>query len=378
MNSTVLQIVLRLQWRLCAVGRAAARFRPDRADYYLYLSRVLSDAQGASTLLRIFQRDALRFGGEPRGVLSRHWARRYQDQGADLALTWRGTLPPGDLLLIGAAAQAGGAGALEQALADAARLAGRARANRRQFLLTVAAGLISLALALAVVIAVPVYFLPLLHKAFSFVPLDMWGAKGRALMSFGRWVQDFWPAVLVSVLLPAGAIAACKDRWCGPWRQWLDGRLLPCRLYRDARAAEFLATLCALLRRRGNVTLTLRQGLTLIRQRSSPWLTFHCDSMLRALEEGGDAAGGQVLASGLLRRQDVFYLTDMMEALGADQGLQLAGARIEAAIDSAVAHSAQTLRTAMLAGGCATVFALASWMALTIAELKSATALVFA
>ncbi|MDP3136988.1 MAG: hypothetical protein Q8N17_11745 [Burkholderiaceae bacterium] len=378
MNSVALQLSLWLQWRLSAVGRAAAHFRRDRHDYYLYLSRVLSDAHGASTLLRIFQRDAQRFAGEPRGVLSRHWARRYQEQGADLALTWRGTLPPGDLLLIGAAAQAGGAGALEQALADAARLAGRAQASRRQFLLTVAAGLISLAIALAVIVAVPVYFLPLLHKAFSFVPLDMWGAKGRALMSFGRCVQDFWLPVLAALLLPAGLIAVCKDHWCGPGRQWLDRRLLPCRLYRDARAAEFLATLCALLRRRGNVTLTLRQGLTLIRQRSSPWLAFHCDSMLRALDEGGEAAGGQVLASGLLRREDVFYLTDMMEALGVDHGLQLAGTRIEAAIDSAVARSARTLRAAMLLGGCATVFALASWMALAIAELKSATALVFA
>lgn len=378
MNDRILPVVPWLQWRLSALGRAAVRFRRDRHDYYLYLSRILADAHGSSTLLRIFQRDALRFEGEPRGVLSRHWARRYQDQGADLALTWRGTLPPGDLLLIGAAAQAGAAGALEQALADAARLAGRARASRRQFLLTAGAGLVSLALALAVILAVPVYFLPLLQKAFSFVPPDMWGARGRALMSFGRWVQVLWLPALASILLLTLAVAWWKDRWYGPWRQWLDGRLLPCRLYRDARAAEFLATLCALLRRRGNVTLTLRQGLVLIRQRSSPWLAFHCDGMLRALDEGGDAAGGRLLASGLLRREDVFYLADMMEALGVDQGLQLAGARIEAAIDNAVAHSAQTLRAAMLAGGCATVFALASWMAWTITELKSATALVFA
>lgn len=378
MNGLLLRVAQWLQWRLSAVGRAAARFRRDRCDYYLYLSRVLTDAHGASTLLRIFQRDALRFSGEPRGVLSQHWARRYQDQGADLALTWHGTLPCGDLLLIGVAAQAGGAGALEQALADAARLAGRARASQRQFLLTVAAGLVSLVLALTVILAVPVYFLPLLQKAFSFVPLDMWGTKGRALMSLGRWVQDFWSLVLGAALLLAGATAWGKDRWCGPWRQWLDGRLLPFRLYRDARAAEFLATLCALLRRRGNVTLTLRQGLTSIRQRSSPWLAFHCDGMLRALAEGGDGSGGLLLTSGLLRREDVFYLADMMDALGVDQGLQLAGTRIEAAIDSAVAHSAQTLRAAMLAGGCATVFALASWMAWVITELKSATALVFA
>ena len=365
-----------LQWRCSPLGRAAVAFRKSRYDYYLYLGQLLRDSRGKSTMVDIFWKDVERFGSKPRGVLARHWSEQHQD-GADLLTTWTGTIPEQDLMVIGAAVRAGGAGAIEDALDDAARLAKRGEDSKSQFLSTIVVGFVALGLAAGVIAGAPLFFLPLMQKSFSFVPLDMWGPRGLALIAFSKFISTWGPVVAAALvgLIVAGFIAL--PRWTGPMRAKLDLFFLPYRLYRDARAAEFLATLAAVLKKRGNVSLNMREGLELIRSGAGIWLADHCSRMLDVLSEPGAHNDADVLDSGLLSKDSVYYVADMMEALGPDEGLQVAGLRIETQIENAIAKAAKRLRLVMLLTGVCAVFFMAAWMNSVISELKAATALVF-
>ncbi len=369
------EVISWLRWRLSPLGRAAAAFKSNRHDYYGYLAELLLDARGKKTMLDIFRADAERYEGRPRGLLTQHWAERHED-GADLLHTWEGTLPDADLMVLGAAVTAGGSGAIEAALKDVARLAKRETESARQFLSTILVGVFAICLAASVVIGLPVFFVPLLKSSFSFVPLDMWGPLGQRMLKFASFIGFAWPFVVAGLIALVVLASMSMSRWTGPIRNRLDAHFLPYRLYRDARAAEFLATLASVLKRRGNVSLNMREGLELIRSRATPWLASHCAHMLSRLDEPGEH-GAEVLDTGLLSRESYFYVTDMTECLGPDEGLQVAGLRVEAQIQETIARSAKVLRVVMMVCGVAIVFGMAGWLMGIIGELKAATALVF-
>lgn len=365
-----------LQWRFSPLGRAASSFRRTRYDYYLFLGQLLKDSRGKRTMGDIFWKDVERYGSRPRGVLARHWSEQHQD-GADLLKTWTGTIPEQDLMVIGAAVKAGGAGAIEDALIDAARLAKRSEDSKNQFLSTIVVGFAMLGLAGLAIAGAPLFFLPLMQKSFSYVPLDMWGPRGMALMSFSKFLGTWWPVATTLVVVAIAWAFAALPRWIGPTRAKFDASFLPYRLYRDARAAEFLATLAAVLKKRGNVSMNLREGLELIRSNAGLWLADHCSRMLEVLNEPGSHNDADVLDSGLLSKESVYYVADVMEALGPDEGLQVAGLRIEARLDESIAKVGKRLRYVMLAAGLSTVAYMVLWGFSIISELKAATAIVF-
>ncbi len=364
------------RWRVSGLGRAVSAFRSTRHDYYAYLAALLVDARGKKTMLDIFRADAHRYEGRPRGVLTQYWAERHQD-GADLLHTWEGTLPAADLMVLNAAVAAGGPGAIETALSDVARLAKRAEDSKSQFLSTILVGVFAVTLAASVVVGLPLYFVPLLKASFHFVPLEMWGPLGQKMLKFAAFVGSAWPFALGLVFATATTATVALPRWTGPIRDKLDATFLPYRLYRDARAAEFLATLASVLKRRGNVSLNMREGLELIRGRATPWLSAHCTRMLNRLDEPGEH-GAEVLDTGLLSKDSLYYVVDMMESLGPDEGLQVAGRRVEQQIEATITRSAKVLRVVLMMGGVIVVFSMAAWLMSIIGELKSATALVFA
>ena len=223
----------------------------------------------------------------------------------------------------------------------------------------------------------PLFFLPLMQKSFSYVPLDMWGPRGMALMSFSKFLGTWWPVATTLVVVAIAWAFAALPRWIGPTRAKFDASFLPYRLYRDARAAEFLATLAAVLKKRGNVSMNLREGLELIRSNAGLWLADHCSRMLEVLNEPGSHNDADVLDSGLLSKESVYYVADVMEALGPDEGLQVAGLRIEARVDESIAKVGKRLRYVMLAAGLSTVAYMVLWGFSIISELKAATAIVF-
>jgi len=266
------------------VAGAAWRFRPMRADYYDYLADVMEASSGRKTLRDIFLDDARRYGRHPRGVLSGHWARRYQEGGGDLYETFRSTLPDDDLVLI-RMAQRGGAGALEQTLRDVAAVTRLVEETRRTLAGTLAVALAAVLVTFAMIVAVPLFTVPRLKRAFGMVPDEFTGGLTRKLYAFAEFIQA---NLFLSVLLLGVAIyfvAWSMPNLTGRFRRLLD-RCFVWRLYRDLQGIGFLAALATMVKRRGNVSTALREALDLQVDGATPWRRWHLEQMIANIDDG--------------------------------------------------------------------------------------------
>jgi len=355
-------------WRTHVIeGWDAWHFRAGRADYYAYLADMLHSLQGRKTLLDHFEDDARRYGpAAVRGRLSQRWARRYQESGGDLAAAWSGTLPADECLLVASAQQAGG-GALAEVLRDLAHTARLVRAVRDELLYTTAAGLAAMAVAVALLCAVPYFTVPRLQQVFHGLPPEYLGGAARALYALADAVRRWLPLWLVA--LPGGVLLVLWSlpRLSGRLRAVLD-RIFPWRLYRDFHAIRFLAMLSVLLRQRGNIDTRLREALAVLAWNARPWLAGHVTAMLARIDAG--IVGAESLDTGLIDRELWWFMTDMAAAHGLAGGLQRGRARVESHTAARVRRQAQAIRWTLLLASAGAAICLALWHYAAIDDLR--------
>ncbi|HCN71193.1 MAG TPA: hypothetical protein DIS96_05550, partial [Pusillimonas sp.] len=170
----------------------AWRFLGQRADYYEYLSCLLTGAQGRVTLKEIFERDADRYGSRTaRGCLSAYWARRYQLTGGDVSETWRLHFPASECVVIRAAQRSGNQPLVKSLhdLAHACRLINSARNMMWSGLLP---ALIAVLVLLGMTIAMPLFTAPRLQQVFSNLPPEYYGSTAGTLFAFAGHIAQFW------------------------------------------------------------------------------------------------------------------------------------------------------------------------------------------
>lgn len=351
------------------VGLAAVRFRSKRAEYYEYLADLMSASQGDRNLLDMFNADAQRYGNSPRGILSAYWSQRYDETGADLAATWQGTLPDSDLMVIRVAQSSGGV-AMEQALRDMARVTTVVERARTEFISTIAVGLLGLSLALGMLAALPMFLVPSLKSAFSFVPLAKWGPAGQSLLALSDAVAAHWLPALVTVIAGVSWVAWSLPNFVHPVRRWMDEHIALYRLYRDFRGALFMATIASMVRKRTSASgLRLNDALGEMAQAAEPWLRNHCLRIIENIDHSG-GQGPEVFDTGVLDREVLYFLMDLVESKGFDEGLQRAGARTEKRAATVVASRAAILRWVMLLASLATVGSVLAWTVSVNYEMK--------
>lgn len=354
---------------LSPLGMAAMAFRSQRAEYYEYLADLMSSSGGQRNMLDMFHADAQRYKGKPRGVLSAHWAQRYDETGADLAATWSGTLPEADLMVIRVAQNSGGV-AMEQALRDISRVTTVVERARSEFISTVAVGLFGLLLALGMLAALPLFLVPSLKSAFSFVPLEKWGSAGQSLLSLSDAIAHHWLPALLVVFAAVAWVAWSLPNFIHPVRRWLDDHIALYRLYRDFRGALFLATIASMVRKRAAASgLRLNDALAELGASAEPWLRWHCEQIIERIDHTG-GQGPDVFDTGVLDREVLYFLMDLVESRGFDEGLQKAGARTEKRAAVVVASRAAILRWAMLIGSLAVVGGILLWIVNVNYEMK--------
>jgi len=347
----------------------AWRFRAARADYYDYLAEMLHALQGRKTLLDHFEDDARRYGaGTVRGRLAQRWARRYQESGGDLAAAWADALPSDECLLI-ASAQAAGGEALVEVLRDLARAVRLVRGLHDELLVTIAAGLVTMAVAFALLCAVPYFTVPRLQQVFQDLPPDYLGPLARRLYALAGMVRQVLPLWLF--LLPGGALLVLWSlpNLTGRLRAALDRRAV-WRLYRDFHAIRFLSMLSVLLRQRGNIDTRLREALAAFAWNARPWLASHVGAMLARIDAG--IVGADSLDTGLFDRELWWFLSDMIAAHGLASGLRHARLRVESHTVARVRRQAQAARWLLLLGATGLVIGLALWHYAAIDELRRA------
>lgn len=361
--------VRRPLWRLDRVGLAALSFAGQRVDYYEYLAELMEDSAGRRNLLDVFNADAQRYAGMPRGILSAHWAQRYEECGADLAAAWEGTVPSSELMVIRVAQSAGNA-ALSQALRDLARVVGLWERARSEFVGTVAVGVVGLSMALGVLAALPLMIVPSLRQAFSFVPQERWGSLARELVAFSAQIAAAGPVAVVLLLVLVAAVAWSLPAYVGSLRRWLDAHVVFHALYRDIRSALFVCTVASMIRCRPAAGgMGLQEALQRIAFHAEPWLRWHCErSIERILDHG--AQGAEIFDTGVLADPAMHYLQDIVQARGFEEGLLKAGTRIEQRVLTRVRSRAQVLRWTLLLCGLGAVMAVGAWTMGVVFEMK--------
>jgi hypothetical protein len=354
-----------LPWHL---RLAARRFRSQRADYYLWLASLLEASRGRTTLLMVFERDAERFAGTPRGELALWWADRFS-RTSSLAQAWEGSLPRHETTIV-RVAQEGSGDALLQALQDMARMARLSDRVARESFGTLLAGLVGSAVALAMLMLFPLHASDRLTHLYGFIPLDHWGPRGRALLAHAAAVQA-WGAWAIAVLAAGGAaIAWSVDHLTGRFRDWLDSRVLLYRALRDLRGALFMATLATLTRRRGNLMSTLRSSLaTFAGAVDSPWLRWRIEQILERMDRDGGSA--ESFDTPLLSREVFWFLRDTQEARGVAEGFEEAGRHVEQNILSMILRRLLVARWLLLSLSVTAVLFMAGWTFAVIHEMKS-------
>jgi type II secretory pathway component PulF len=354
-----------LPWHL---RLAARRFRGQRADYYLWLASLLEASRGRTTLLMVFERDAERFAGTPRGQLADWWANRFS-RTSSLSQAWEGCLPQHEITIV-RVAQEGSGDALLQALRDMARLARLADRVAGESLGTLMAGLVGSAVALAMLMLFPLHASERLAHLYGFIPLDQWGPRGQALMGHAASVQR-WGAWALAVLAAGGlAIGWSIDHLTGRLRDWLDAHVLLYRALRDLRGALFMATLATLTRKRGNLMFTLRSSLaTFAAAVDSPWLRWRIEQIMARMDRDGGSA--ESFDTPLLSREVFWFLRDTQEARGVAEGFEEAGRHVEQAVLSMVLRKLVVARWLLLGLSVAVVLFMTGWTFAVIHEMKS-------
>lgn len=342
-------------------------FAGQRADYFEYLSVLIAATQGRLTVKNIFEQDAQRYGAlTARGRLSRRWAQAYQVTGGDLYATWFGCMPQAELGLIRIAQFSGGrvfTYALGN-LAEAVQLELRAR---RIVSSTLWSALLSLAVLLAMVLAVPWYTVPQLQQVFGAVPPEYYAGSTRFLFRFSTFVHEAWALVVISSFAGFAALLWSLPNFTGPLRETLD-QCFVWRIYRNVHAVHCLALITIALARNDTASTQLRTALLMQRVGASPWLGWHLDAMLARVDAG--LTGAATFDTGLLDRDLYWFFSDMAQAHGLAQGLVLLRQRLKDRILDKVAAQAKALRWAVLLSCLTGLIAMALWHYAVIDELR--------
>lgn len=353
------------------VRRAAARFHKKRAEYYAYLADILISTRGETKLLTLFERDAQRYEGQPRGILAAHWVDRYSNNGSDLAEAWQGTFPDDEVSII-RVAQDAGSGALEAALSDVSRVARLSDKVKSEVLGTLMAAIIGLSIAIVMLALFPIFASEKLQDIYSFIPLEAWGSKGKAFVNYAEGVKANGLFVVGAVILALSWIQWSLNNWIGPRRDWADRKIVLYRAIRDIKGALFLSTMSTLTRKRGSVMFTLSESLSVFSSSvRSKWLRWRVEEILSRVDATG-ATNSEAFSTNLLSSEMYYYLRDTQEARGFSEGFSETGRYVESAIVEDLVKRMTVYRWSLLFVGLICVITIMAWQFSVINEMKGA------
>lgn len=356
-------------WTAPRLQLDAWRFSPQRAQYYDYLQAILRGMQGRRTLRELFDLDARRFGPDSvRGRLSAHWAHACEHNGGDLRATWVDSFPADELVLV-RVAQAFGNDRLMACFDALARHLTLMEEARRILILTLGTAIVALLIASLLALALPVFTVPGLARAFQGLPPEFHGAYARALFALSGWLATygFLPPLLATILSMVGLWFLPNA--VGPWRCALD-RYAIWRLYRQVHGLRILALLEILLHSGTGASTQLRTAVSMLHDGANPWVGAHLARMLARIDQG--LTGAATLDTGLLDRDAYWYFDDMVAARGLQDGLRMVRLRLSSQLLGSVSRQAQVLRWLILLAVLGWVMGIGLWHYAAMDELRRA------
>lgn len=352
-----------------SVRSAASRFRKNRAKYYEWLAQRIEASKGGAKLQQIFDTDADRYEGQPRGVLSGFWAAEFMANGGNLAQTFEGTLPDDEVTIIRISQDAGD-DALLGALRDVSRVAQLSDKVKSAVFGTLVAAVMGLLMAVIMVTVFPIFASKKLQEIYSFIPLEFWGPKAGGLVRHAERVQNFGLYVVLGLALLFTYVQWTMNNLIGSSREWLDQRIVLYRIMRDIKGAMFLATMSTLTRKRGNVMFTLKTSLDVFVQNArSQWLRWRVQQVVDRIDQMG-ATDVEPFNTNLLSREMFYFLRDTAETRGFADGFEETGRYVEGTVVGDVLMRLQIYRWLLLMVAVLTVIGVVGWTLAVPYEMK--------
>lgn len=351
-----------------AERRAIKKFHKQRADYYEDMASLLMTTN--RKMLSVFETDAQRFSGNPRGVLSALWAQRFMDNGADLAMAWQGSLPDAEIAILQVQQQAG-SDAVPAALRDLALMARLVDRMRAAVTTTLGVGLLALTLAVGAVTVLPGYAIQVVKQAMD-IPVTYWGPMGQAMLSWDSTVKTYAMPCAAGLGLAMSWLLWSFNNWIGPLRNVADRTIVFYTMQRDVAAVRFLMTLSTLTQRRGNVMHTLEDALlNLTESQVSAWLRWRIEQILARIADTG-ATSCEVFDVGLLS-QDIFWrLRDVEEGRGFAVAFEVTSQFVAADLVPRLIKNLSRWRWVLLLLGVLCTGGMAFWVQAVSFEMKGA------
>jgi hypothetical protein len=351
-----------------AEKRAAKNFYKQRADYYEDMASLLTTTN--RKMLSIFEADAQRFAGTPRGVLSTLWAQRFIDNGADLAMAWQDSLPDAEIAILQVQQQAG-SDAVPSALRDLAVMARLVDRMRAAVTTTLGVGLLALGLAVGALTILPGYAIDAVKQAMD-IPVAYWGPMGKAMLAWDRTVKTYALPFAFCLSLALTWLVWSFNNWVGPLRNVADRTIVLYTMQRDVAAVRFLMTLSTLTQRRGNVMHTLEDALlSLTESQVSVWLRWRIEQILERISDTG-ATTCEVFDVGLLSRDIFWRLRDVEEGRGFATAFQVTSEYVAADLVPRLINNLSRWRWILLLLGVVCTGGMAFWVQAVSFEMKGA------
>ena len=152
-------------------------------------------------------------------------------------------------------------------------------------------------------------------------PIEEWPASGVRLVALANTIENWWWLVLLAVIAVIIALRHVMTNYTGELRPTLD-LFPPFSFYRKFVAARLLETL-GLLVANGVV---FKSAIKVMQYQANPYLNSHL-VMMEHLLSTGKTNIAEVLATGLVERQDLMRLRVMAEVKGFEHGLVRMGIR---------------------------------------------------
>jgi hypothetical protein len=306
----------------------ALSFAFYRADYYRYLADMIEGTQGAKSLLRIFQEDAVRDAGTAQGRLSARWAREFA-RGGHLGRAFEKTLPAADIAVIATAQEEGDEKALPQALKELADNTDLQRKAITIVISTMLASLLGLTGLLSMLFLMPAVMVPKIKDAFSMVPPEDWPITAARLFKFADAISASWIWILISLIALVSVCIWSLGTVTGPVRMFLNKYGMAWAMYRDFQSIRMLSSLATAINPQTSAK-SLRDGLAMQLPGASRWKRFHLEQMLAYVDSGTD--NSMIFTTGTLDRRTEWYLCKVVDARGIDDALGFAKSRLETQI----------------------------------------------
>lgn len=152
-------------------------------------------------------------------------------------------------------------------------------------------------------------------------PESEWPEAGQRLVAVAKWIKSWWWTVIVAIIAIVIILGQLMGKYTGPLRGMLD-IYPPFSFYRRLMAARLLETLGLLV----SNGVVFKSAIKVMQYQANPYMKYHLVLMEHLLSKGKSNIA-DVLATGLVVKDDLMRLRVMAEVKGFEHGLVRMGIR---------------------------------------------------